>query len=111
MAPAAFAFLPNEVLSFALADALRVGRWGLVAGIVLLGIAVLYRFGPDVSGKRPWITAGALLAAGLWFQRPPDARKRLDQSEGCLLLDQLASRIGIAHMNAGKGLESKLSFF
>ena len=61
-APAAFAFLPKEVLSFALADALRVSRWGVVAIIVLLGIALLYRFGPHTQHPRPWISAGAILA-------------------------------------------------
>ena len=66
-APAAFALLPEEVLSFALADAFRLSRWGLVALIVFLGIALLYRFGPDISGRRRWFTPGALLAAGLWF--------------------------------------------
>ena len=67
LTPAALAYLPDEMLTFALADWLRVGRWSLVALIILLGIALLYRLGPAIKGPRRILSTGAVLAAGLWF--------------------------------------------
>lgn len=65
--PAALALLPTEYLSISTADALRFGRWIIVALIVLLGIGLIYRVGPDKRASGFGITLGAALAAALWF--------------------------------------------
>lgn len=64
LAPVALALLPLG--SFASA-VLSGARW--IAGIsaVLLGIALLYRYGPNRPHRgRPWVSAGAVLAISLW---------------------------------------------
>ena len=45
-----------------------LGRWPLLLVIVVLGLAVLYRYGPsrDTAQWR-WVTPGSLVAAGLWL--------------------------------------------
>jgi membrane protein len=41
-----------------------LGRWPVIVGVVLLALAVLYRFGPDKPGVRwRWITPGSALAS------------------------------------------------
>ena len=48
--------------------AVRVCSFGLLFGFVVLGLALLYRFGPSRAAARwRWITPGSLLAAGLWL--------------------------------------------
>jgi membrane protein len=43
-------------------------RWPLLLVLILFGLAVLYRFGPNRSLARwHWVSGGALLAAGLWL--------------------------------------------
>jgi membrane protein len=40
------------------------GRWPVMAGLLILGLAVIYRFGPDRrAAKWRWITPGAMVAA------------------------------------------------
>jgi membrane protein len=63
--PAALAFLP---LDFGTAQLIRVLRWGLIAAIVVVGLAVLYRWGPARRlARRRFVTSGAVLAGALWF--------------------------------------------
>src|SRR4051812_1974676 len=48
--------------------AVRVCSFGLLLGSVVLGVALLYRFGPSrANAKWRWITPGSLVAAGLWL--------------------------------------------
>lgn len=43
-------------------------RWSIALGVLILGLGMLYRFGPNKRGERlPWITPGALLVVVLWF--------------------------------------------
>ncbi len=43
-------------------------RWPLLLLLVLLGLAVLYRFGPDIDNARwRWISPGAVFAALAWL--------------------------------------------
>lgn len=43
-------------------------RWPVVAATMLLGLAILYRFGPDHQGPRwKWVSSGAVAAIGLWM--------------------------------------------
>jgi membrane protein len=43
-------------------------RWPLLAALLLLGLAILYRYGPPrVPPGRRWITPGTLVATGLWL--------------------------------------------
>ena len=49
-------------------SAVRVCSFGLLVCFVVLGLALLYRFGPSrADAKWRWITPGSLLAAGLWL--------------------------------------------
>jgi membrane protein len=48
--------------------AIRLISFLLLVGFVVLGLSVLYRFGPDRRGARwRWITPGSALAAVLWL--------------------------------------------
>ncbi len=43
-------------------------RWVLLLGVVIVGLAVVYRVAPDrVDAKVRWVTPGALVAAFLWL--------------------------------------------
>lgn len=47
---------------------LRVGRWPALLAFLALGLAVIYRFGPDrKQAKWRWITWGSIAAAMLWL--------------------------------------------
>jgi membrane protein len=47
---------------------LAVVRWPLLAGLMLLGVGVLYRFAPNRSNARwRWVTAGSVVATALWL--------------------------------------------
>jgi membrane protein len=51
-----------------LAIVVRIGRWPILAALLLLGLAVLYRFGPSRPHPRwRWVSWGALTAAALWL--------------------------------------------
>lgn len=48
--------------------ALLVGRWILLFGVAVVGLAIVYRFAPDRNEARwRWITPGSLIAASLWL--------------------------------------------
>jgi membrane protein len=48
--------------------AARLLRWPVIAGIAVLAISMLYRFGPSHSGRRTrWPWTGALVATALWL--------------------------------------------
>lgn len=54
----------------ALGDALiRYGRWPLLLVVVLAGMSLLFRYGPDrrAAPIRPWVTPGSLLATLVWL--------------------------------------------
>ena len=63
--PAALALLPvppswGEVLGFV--------RWPILAGVVILALAIIYRYAPDrVEPRWQWISWGAAAAAALWI--------------------------------------------
>jgi membrane protein len=66
------AVLPSALAGSDLAAGTRwaidVLRWPLLAGGMLVGLAVLYRFAPDRSDARwVWVTPGALLGVGIWL--------------------------------------------
>jgi membrane protein len=45
-----------------------VVRWPLLAGLMLVGLAMLYRYAPDRDGARfRWLSWGSLLATALWL--------------------------------------------
>ena len=52
-----------------LADlALRIVSWGLLAGFLILGLGVMYRWGPSRSQARwRWITPGSAAVAVVWI--------------------------------------------
>lgn len=46
----------------------QVVRWSLLFGVVIVGLAVVYRVAPDrADAKIRWVTPGALFAAFLWL--------------------------------------------
>jgi membrane protein len=69
---AAAVALPVLLGSLGLGDAARTavawGRWPLLALLAVLGLAVIYRFGPSRHGARwRWVSPGAVLATLLWI--------------------------------------------
>jgi membrane protein len=63
--PAAIAFLP---LSEAQRTMLGLARWPVLAVLMIVGVAILYRFAP--SRRQPqwrWISWGAALATAVWI--------------------------------------------
>lgn len=61
--PAVLAFVPDEIVPGSAADLVRATRWVLLGVVLLVGLSVLYRFGPSGAGSWRWISAGAALAA------------------------------------------------
>jgi membrane protein len=62
--PAAFALLGSG----AWGDALGLVRWPILAAIVILALAVIYRYAPDrAAPKWQWISCGTVAAAALWI--------------------------------------------
>lgn len=64
--PTVLAFVPEEVVPGSTADLVRLVRWGVVSAILLLGLALIYRFGPAPGRGWRWLTPGAVLAASCW---------------------------------------------
>lgn len=63
--PTALAFIPVDAWT---EQVLIVSRWILVACVVVLGLSVLFRWGPsNVSARWRWITPGSLLSTIFWF--------------------------------------------
>jgi len=47
---------------------IAVGRWPVLVGVLLLGLAVLYRYGPSRDEAQwAWVSPGALFAAAGWL--------------------------------------------
>jgi membrane protein len=68
----ALALLPAVIAFFPLSEGLKItlglGRWPLLAILVCLGLAVVYRFGPyRERAKWRWITWGAAIATVVWL--------------------------------------------
>ncbi|MFC2966997.1 YihY/virulence factor BrkB family protein [Acidimangrovimonas pyrenivorans] len=62
--PIVLAFFP---LGGWAAQALVAGQWIMALAVVLLGIALVYRYGPNREGVRtPWLSPGLALAVVLW---------------------------------------------
>jgi len=47
--------------------ALSAARWVIAIAVVMMGLSVIYRFGPNRRGHRPsWFTPGAAVAVLIW---------------------------------------------
>lgn len=48
---------------------LAFARWPVLAALVILGLALIYRFAPDHHEKPPfrWVTPGSIVATALWL--------------------------------------------
>ncbi len=64
--PAVLSVMPDEFLSLEAADALRVARWFVMALIFVVGLSILYRYGP-AGGRKRWVSPGLFVATALWF--------------------------------------------
>jgi membrane protein len=63
--PAALSLLP---VSDAWGDVLGLIRWPVPAGIVILALAIVYRYAPDrAKPKWQWISWGSMAATALWI--------------------------------------------
>ena len=63
--PAALALLP---VSDAWGEVLWLVRWPVLAGIVILALAIVYRYAPDrAAPKWQWISWGSVAATALWI--------------------------------------------
>lgn len=63
--PAALAFIPLDIETEKLLGSLR---WVIVACVVIVGLSILYRWGPSRrQAKWRWLTPGTLLSSTLWF--------------------------------------------
>jgi membrane protein len=63
--PAALALLP---VSDAWGEVLGLVRWPVLAGIVILALAIVYRFAPDrAAPKWQWVSCGSAAATALWI--------------------------------------------
>lgn len=62
--PIVFAIIPLGTVTAILVEAFR---WAAAIFVLMAGLAVIYRFGPNNRGERVrWVTPGAILAVGLW---------------------------------------------
>jgi membrane protein len=62
------AVLGGSDLGTAARVVLNILRWPVLAGGLLVGLAVLYRYGPDRDAPRwSWASAGAIVATVLWI--------------------------------------------
>jgi len=62
--PVILAFVPQQGLATLL---LSLARWAIAALVLLVGLAIVYRYGPNRTCVRMrWLTPGALLAIVLW---------------------------------------------
>ena len=62
--PVILAFIP---LANSTAWLLEGARWMLAFGVLLAGLSLLYRFGPNMRGaRRPWVTVGAFVVIFVW---------------------------------------------
>ena len=61
--------LLNHLGLAAITDALfRIARWPILLALVVVGLAVIYRFGPSRREPRwQWLTVGSIFAAALWL--------------------------------------------
>ena len=63
--PAGLAILP---VPEALGDVLGLVRWPILAGIVVLALAIIYRYAPNrAEPKWQWISWGSVAATALWI--------------------------------------------
>ncbi len=62
--PIVLAFLPEGAFA---AQALSATRWIAAIGVLLAGLGIIYRYGPNHRDYRmPWITPGSVLVVILW---------------------------------------------
>ena len=62
--PIILKFVPLGMMTAMMVSAIR---WLAAIGVLLVGLALLYRYGPNTRGSRmKWVTPGAGLAVALW---------------------------------------------
>ncbi len=61
--PLALAYLPLGTWTEL---ALTVLRWGVAVLVMLVGLGLVYRYGPNRPKRTPWISVGVVVALMLW---------------------------------------------
>ena len=61
--PILFALVPLGPFA---AIALTITKWAVVLGVVVLGIGLVYRYGPNRKTPLRWFSPGLAIAVGLW---------------------------------------------
>ena len=61
--PIVLAFLPLGEFT---AQILFIARWALVIAVVLLGLSLIYHYGPNHAARTGWVSIGAIFALMLW---------------------------------------------
>lgn len=48
---------------------LSLSRWAIAASVMVIGLGIVYRYGPNSDGRRraPWLTPGVFVALGIWI--------------------------------------------
>lgn len=65
VAPVVLSFIPFETDQGRLLEALR---WGVAVSVLLAGLGIVYRYGPNRRADRlAWVTPGAVLVVVLWI--------------------------------------------
>jgi membrane protein len=64
--PIVLAFLPPGTWTQTL---LSASRWGIAALVMVMGLGIVYRYGPNRDGFRrgPWLTPGVFVALFIWI--------------------------------------------
>lgn len=63
VSPIVFAFVPLGPYA---AIALTILKWVIAIGVVVLGVALVYRFAPNSDSRRNWLSPGLVAAVVLW---------------------------------------------
>lgn len=62
--PLILAFIPLGPFASIVANGVI---WGVALSVVLAGLSIIYRYGPNRNTRLPWITPGLMLAVSLWM--------------------------------------------
>lgn len=65
--PTVLAFVPEDIVPGSTATLVGAVRWAFLLVVLLLGLAVIYRFAPAFARRWRWMSPGAFLSATCWI--------------------------------------------